>query len=96
MCTPNTNFNFQTIYFRGAVEVPVSAEIENLADDVMNKLGMHQNDKNLCKFFTAYGFDIMHIGSTYSKYGVRVGIPSNFYCKTITDIDAPNVRVSFY
>jgi hypothetical protein len=84
---------FQLIIFRGAVEVPVKPEIVALADDVMNKLGMHQNDKRLCTFFTAYGFDIMHVGSTYSKWGAKIGIPSNFYCKTKTDLDVPNIRV---
>jgi len=73
--------------------VPVKPEIVALADDVMNKLGMHQNDKRLCTIFTAYGFDIMHVGSTYSKWGAKIGIPSNFYCKTKTDLDVPNIRV---
>jgi hypothetical protein len=67
--------------------------LEALADKMMNELGLHQNDKALFKCFTAYGFDPLHIGSTYSKYGVRIGVPSNFWCKTVDDIDKQNIRV---
>jgi len=76
--------------------VPVEPEIEVLADQVMDGLGFHKNDKKLFSYFTAYGFDVMHVGSTYSKWGVKIGIPSNFSCKKVDDLDVPNIRVTTF
>ncbi|XP_065348440.1 transmembrane protein 177 isoform X1 [Cloeon dipterum] len=79
--------------FRGVSEVEVEPYIAKLGEEVMDKLGFHRNDKQLYRYFTAYGFDALHLGSTFSKYGVLVGVPSNFYFKSKADIEYNNITV---
>lgn len=42
-------------------------------------------------FFTAYGQDIVHCGSTFSRYGGIIGIPVNFRYRSTEDVEMEKI-----
>lgn len=46
------------------------------------------------EFFSAYGQDIVHRGSTFTKPGGIIGIPINFMYRSVDDIDKEKITIN--
>lgn len=45
------------------------------------------------KPFIAYGFDVLQIGTTKSRFNAFVGIPTNYFYKTVNDIERSDIKI---
>ena len=61
----------------------------------MNDLEIPQERRDLIEPFTVYGFDLYNIGSCFTWFGGKLGIPSFFYYSCPADIDKRNIHVNF-
>ncbi|XP_029175700.1 transmembrane protein 177 [Nylanderia fulva] len=81
--TPHTILLNQYRYIRARYyqidkEAPLGSKMHQTIQDVMNDLKLPDDVKSLIKPFNAFGFDLFHAGSLYTKYGAILGIPVNF------------------
>ncbi|GLH05077.1 Uncharacterized protein GBIM_10699 [Gryllus bimaculatus] len=73
--------------------VSLPEKMSETVKSVMDDMQINQEDRDLLQPFTVYGFDMFHAGSTYTKFGAIVGIPSNFYYSKVEDVDIQNITV---
>ncbi|KAG4069494.1 hypothetical protein HA402_006860 [Bradysia odoriphaga] len=52
-------------------------------------------EKNFLESFMTFGFDTMELGSTKSRFGAHIGIPTNYLYDKISDIERPDMRVRY-
>lgn len=45
------------------------------------------------KPFIAYGFDVLQIGTTKSRFNAYVGIPTNYFYETVNDIQRSDIQI---
>nr|CAH7737938.1 unnamed protein product [Callosobruchus chinensis] len=57
-------------------------------------LKVEEKDQHLYKPFFCYGFDVTSVGSAYSKFGVRVGLPFYFSHESKDEIDKFKIKIS--
>lgn len=50
-------------------------------------------EKHFLQPFMTFGFDMIEIGSTKSRFGGHIGIPMNYLYEKISDIERPDIRV---
>ncbi|RZC34021.1 hypothetical protein BDFB_014741 [Asbolus verrucosus] len=59
----------------------------------LDLLQVDSPDKHLFKPFAAFGFDMFSAGSSYSKFGVIVGIPANLLYEDESSVDKHAIKV---
>ncbi|KAK7862946.1 hypothetical protein R5R35_004901 [Gryllus longicercus] len=96
-CLPNTalinNVKEVVQMYRYGAPVSLPEKMSETVKSVMDDMQINQEDRDLIQPFTVYGFDMFHAGSTYTKFGAIVGIPSNFYYSKVEDVDIQNITV---
>lgn len=87
--------NYRKIFqfYSSGWEKPLSAEIQQLANDVLKECTLTEKERKAIKFFAVCGFDTFHAGSTELKTGGIVGIPNHFNYKELDDIEKPSIRL---
>ncbi|XP_049807347.1 transmembrane protein 177 isoform X1 [Schistocerca nitens] len=95
---PNTFFlddfrEFMQLYRHG-LAVPIPEDVLKRFQVVMDDMKVSSNERSLIKPFTVYGFDTFHAGSTYTKQGAIVGIPSFFHYSSVDQVDKTVIKVS--
>ncbi|XP_055839299.1 transmembrane protein 177 [Episyrphus balteatus] len=66
--------------------------IEARLEKAMNILDVAPYERRILKPFVVYGFDMFTAGSTKSKYGGLIGIPTNYSYTSIDTIDRSEIR----
>ncbi|KAL3283799.1 hypothetical protein HHI36_017970 [Cryptolaemus montrouzieri] len=84
--------DFLQRYNKG-LSVPVSAVTKEKFEKVLDMLQIPSEKKPLFRPFNVIGFDVRSIGTSFSKWGVRVGIPGNFDFKREIDIDTSRIKL---
>lgn len=62
----------------------------NTALDVLK---LEENDRKNVHAFTVFGQDLFHAGTTKSKFGGLVGIPSNYSYDNISQIERSDIKL---
>ncbi|KAJ8915774.1 hypothetical protein NQ315_004586 [Exocentrus adspersus] len=103
-CVISANFLPHTVFvdqykdvvqlYRNGLAVPISKKIQERFDKTLDLLEIDPVDRHLYKPFHCYGFDVMSAGSSYSRFGVIVGIPSNFTYDNVDMVDKSNIKVN--
>ncbi|RZC33071.1 hypothetical protein BDFB_011625, partial [Asbolus verrucosus] len=84
--------DFMRLYKKGfAVTLPQN--VHERFQKTLDLLQVDSQDKHLFKPFAAYGFDIFSAGSSYSKFGVIVGIPANFLYEDESSVDKHAIKI---
>ena len=81
------------MYFRNGLSVPLQESVFQLTTDVLKDLELNEEKKTLVKFYTSFGFDPFHGGSTQLSDGGIVGLPVNFSYNTIADFNQSGLAV---
>lgn len=84
--------NFVHLYRKGFT-VPLSEKLQNRFEKALELAGVLEEDRHLFKPFTAYGFDIFSAGSSYSHFGVIVGLPANFSYENPDTVDKHLIKI---
>lgn len=71
---------------RNGEAVPVSSKVIERLNKAKDLLQFSSLEKDLIKPFTVFGFDIFAAGSTKSKCGGVIGIPSNYQIDNVDDL----------
>lgn len=66
--------------------------IEARLEKAMDILKVPEYERKILKPFIVYGFDIFSAGSTKSKYGGLIGIPTNYSYTSVETIDRSEIR----
>lgn len=77
--------------FRNGEEKVVSDKILERIEKSMEVLKLNKFEKALIKPFMVVGFDIFEAGSTKSKFGCALGLPSNFNYESTKDINKSEI-----
>ncbi|XP_055919768.1 transmembrane protein 177 [Eupeodes corollae] len=78
--------------YKDGIPRPVPPEIKERLERAMNILNVPAYERRVLKPFTVYGFDMFSAGSTKSKYGGIIGIPTNYSYTSIDNIDRSEIR----
>lgn len=73
--------------------LPLSKNIENLFNEVMDDLNI--KEKNAYQPFACIGFDLIHAGISFFKYGSIIGIPVNYTYEDKSSVNASKIRVGY-
>lgn len=84
---------FVQLYKHG-LAVPVPEDVLKRFQEVLDDMKVSSMHRLLIKPFTVYGFDTFHAGSTYTKQGAIVGIPSFFHYSSINDVDTTVIKIT--
>ncbi|XP_018404400.1 PREDICTED: transmembrane protein 177 [Cyphomyrmex costatus] len=71
-------YKYMMTIYRMEKEVPLSSEIQQIIQKVMNDLKLSDDIRDSIKPFSTLGFDLFHAGTLSTKYGAILGIPLNF------------------
>ncbi|VVD04591.1 unnamed protein product [Leptidea sinapis] len=74
------------------VELP--KEIQERHQKCLDTLKISDVHRKLIKPFSVFGFDLFHAGSTSTKFGSLVGIPTSFTYKTLDDVEKDGIQVN--
>ncbi|KAJ8966299.1 hypothetical protein NQ317_017017 [Molorchus minor] len=89
------NFFTTNSFFKSVQRfVPLSKKLEERFQNALDLVDVNPKDKHLYKPFFYYGFDVMSAGSSYSKFGVIVGLPLNFSYEDVDKVDKSRIRVN--
>ncbi|RZC35482.1 transmembrane protein 177, partial [Asbolus verrucosus] len=80
------------LYKKGFV-VTLPQNVHQRLQKTLDLLQVDSHDKHLFKPFAAYVFDIFSAGSSYSKFGVIVGIPANCLYEDESSVDKQAIKV---
>ncbi|XP_013786320.1 transmembrane protein 177-like [Limulus polyphemus] len=75
------------------VEKPLKKEVKDRAEKVLEECKITDREKGLARFFTVFGFDTFHAGSTYTKMGTIIGLPYHFSYNSKEEIDHSKIQV---
>jgi hypothetical protein len=87
------SYNLCIYYYRNSFPVSVPAELNEQLDHVKRDMKFSEKDSKNISAFTVYGFNILHLGTTWFKTGVLVGLPANFSYKQPSDVDKQIITV---
>jgi hypothetical protein len=79
--------------YKHGFSVPLTKKLQERFQKTLDLLEIEDQDRHLFKPFAAYGFDILSMGSSYSKYGVRIGIPTHFFYDDETSVDKHSIKL---
>lgn len=78
---------------RGGFERIVPDKIQRRFDQAVEICKCTDFEKFFLKPFMAYGFDTVHLGSTKSRYGALVGVPTNYAYDTVQQIEKGEIQL---
>ena len=87
------DFSVCKFYYRNSFPVTVPAEVNEQLEQVKNEMKFSEKDSKIISAFTVYGFNILHLGTTWFRTGVLVGLPANFSYKQPSDVDKKMITV---
>ncbi|KAJ8933534.1 hypothetical protein NQ314_013947 [Rhamnusium bicolor] len=82
--------------YKNGFSVPLTQKLEERFQRALDLVEVNPIDKHLYKPFFCIGFDVMSAGSSYSRFGVQVGLPSNFAYETEDMVDKYKIKFNFY
>jgi len=87
-------------YYRDAVQLykngfvtPMSANVFERAKKALADVEVSSKSKEIVKFFTVFGMDVFHAGSTKTVGGSLIGIPRHFNYQTVEDVERRDIVV---
>ncbi|XP_044752767.1 transmembrane protein 177 [Coccinella septempunctata] len=80
-------------HYRKGFAVPLSAETKEKFQKVLDILEVNPERRPFYQPFNIVGFHVGGIGSSFGKWGIRIGIPANFSYKTETDVDISRITL---
>lgn len=80
-------------HYRNGVAVRLTDETKQKFEKVLDLLEVDPSKRHLYNPFNIVGFNVGAIGSLYTKWGIRVGIPGNFAFKRETEIDTSRIII---
>lgn len=75
------------------MEVRIPDKIRRRFDTALDILKLDDNDRKNVGPFTVVGLDLFHAGTTKSKFGGLVGIPSNYSYDSINQIERSEIML---
>ncbi|KAJ3643739.1 hypothetical protein Zmor_026431 [Zophobas morio] len=79
--------------YKHGFSVKLTEQLQQRFQKALDLLEMDKRDQHLYKPFAGYGFDIFSAGTSYSKYGVRVGLPANFFYNDLSSVDKHSIKL---
>ncbi|EFA10319.1 transmembrane protein 177 [Tribolium castaneum] len=79
--------------YKHGFSVPLTEKVQKRFEKALDLLEVEHRDRHLYKPFAAYGFDIFSAGTSYSKFGVRVGIPTHFFYDDESSVDKSSIKI---
>ncbi|XP_018575031.1 transmembrane protein 177, partial [Anoplophora glabripennis] len=80
--------------YKNGLSVQLPKKLQERFQTALDLLEVETVDKHLYKPFHCYGFDVMSAGSSYSRFGVIVGLPANFTCDNVDMVDRSKIKVN--
>lgn len=77
--------------FRKGEEREVPEKLHNRVKKAMDVLGLNKYERILVKPFIFVGFDVFEAGTTNSKFGCALGLPSSFNYESEKDIEKSEI-----
>lgn len=78
-------------FARSGMEVKLPDKVARRFHTAMDILKLDDVDRNNVKAFTVVGLDLFHAGTTKSKFGGLVGIPSNYTYDNTNQIERSEI-----
>lgn len=91
---PTTTVAPKLYSFSSGIPTPPTKKLQERFQKTLDLVQIDEHEKHLYKAFHSYGFDIMSIGLSASRFGVYVGLPNNFEYDSVKDIDKSKIKVS--
>ncbi|KAK9891511.1 hypothetical protein WA026_014747 [Henosepilachna vigintioctopunctata] len=85
--------DFLHIYRKGFT-IPITEETKKKFGEVLDLLKVSSEQRLRYKPFNCVGFDVFSLGASFSKWGVRVGIPANFDYIHESDIETHRITLN--
>lgn len=79
--------------YKHGFSVPLTDKLKKRFEKTLDLLEVEEQDRFLYKPFAAYGFDIFSLGTSYSKFGVRVGLPAHFFYDDESSVDKTAIKL---
>ncbi|XP_076461933.1 transmembrane protein 177-like [Babylonia areolata] len=80
--------------YRDGKPEPVDEDSKRLAQQMFDKVLWDAASEAGVELFTAYGQDIIHRGSTFTRQGAIVGIPVNFKYRSVLDVEKEKITLN--
>lgn len=79
--------------FSSGIEVKLPDKVIRRFHTALDILKLEENDRKNVKAFTVFGQDLFHAGTTKSKFGALIGIPSNYSYDNIAQIEKSDIKL---
>ncbi|KAG5886565.1 hypothetical protein JTB14_011277 [Gonioctena quinquepunctata] len=80
--------------YKNGLSVQLDPHLQKRFQKALELSEVHPLDQHLYKPFFSYGFDVMSLGSSFSKFGVIVGLPFNFSFDDPQKIDKSKIKIN--
>ncbi|KAK7493214.1 hypothetical protein BaRGS_00015551 [Batillaria attramentaria] len=80
--------------YRDGEPQPVDPDSQRMGQKVLDTVMWDPVSEANVEFFTAYGQDIVHRGSTFSSYGAIIGVPISFTYRSADDVDKEKITLN--
>ncbi|KAJ8941493.1 hypothetical protein NQ318_006179 [Aromia moschata] len=80
--------------YKNGISVPLSTKLQERFQKAIDLVEIDPQDRHLYQPFFYCGFDITSIGSSYSRFGVLVGLPANFAYENVDMVDKSKLKVN--
>lgn len=79
--------------YKNGFSVPLTPKLQETFSKALELAEIPARDRHLYKPFACYGFDIFSAGTSYSKYGVIVGLPANFFYENEYSVTRDSIKL---
>lgn len=79
--------------YKNGFSVPLTPKLQETFSKALELAEVPARDRHLYKPFACYGFDIFSAGTSYSKYGVIVGLPANFFYENESSVAKDSIKL---
>lgn len=79
--------------YRYGFPVPLDSDVEKRTKEVLQVIKLIDREKEGFEFFTVYGLDVFSAGSTTTRWGSIIGLPTTFSYKKPADIRRSTIQL---
>ncbi|XP_017768328.1 PREDICTED: transmembrane protein 177 [Nicrophorus vespilloides] len=79
--------------YKNGIAVTLNSKLVERFNKALVYADVPDQDVKLYKPFAIFGFDISHVGMSFSKYGCQVGIPVNFNYVSADTVDKSTIKI---
>ncbi|KAI5642711.1 hypothetical protein NE865_05237 [Phthorimaea operculella] len=81
-------------FYNNGKPADLPKELSDRCQECLDILKVPDIHRKLVQPFSVFGYDLFHAGSSFSKFGMAVGIPVNFTYKSLADIQKDAIQVN--